>query len=410
MSILSRYILKSHAGPFVFGFVIITFILVMEFLFTIINLIIGKGLGVWLVTEIFVLNLAWIVALSIPMAVLVATLMAFGRLSADNEITALKAGGVSLYRMIAPVMMVSVVLTAGLILFNDVVLPEANYRARGLMADVHRARPTLTFKEGIFMEEFPGYSILIDRINPRSNEVSRITIYEMPASGPPRVLTAERGELNVAPDGSRITITLFNGELHRIDPETPGRYFKEIFGRQRVIIRGSPRGVVRSGQSARGDREMTIEMMRARIDQLNREIEASRSRLAQLAQDGGADAESRVSREHQERQLIKIKTQQINGYLVEIYKKYAIPVACMVFVLVGAPLGLIIRRSGLAISVGVSLGFFLLYWACLIGGEELANRSLVSPFWAMWSANVMIGAAGVLLMIRIGRERPLWRW
>ena len=153
---LYRYVFKAHVGPFLFSFVIITFILVMDIIFQIADLIIGKNLDLFIVLEVFFLNLAWIVAVSIPMSVLVASLMAFGRLSADNEVTALKAGGVSFFQMVSPVLAAGILLGSGHLFFMDVILPEANYRARSLMNDIHRARPTLLFTAGHIHEGHSG--------------------------------------------------------------------------------------------------------------------------------------------------------------------------------------------------------------------------------------------------------------
>ena len=91
---------------------------------------------------------------------------------------------------------------------------------------------------------------------------------------------------------------------------------------------------------------------------------------------------------------------QMDMYLVEIYKKYSIPFACVIFVLIGAPLGMITRKGGFGVAAGMSLGFFLLYWACLIGGEKLADRELLSPFLSMWAANIVLGSAGIYLVFR----------
>ena len=408
MSLVSRYILKAHIGPFLFGFSIFTFILMMQLIFEIVNRIVGKGLGFVLILEILLFNLAWIVAMAIPAAVLVAALMGFGRLSADNEVTALKAGGVSFYRMIALPLLFGCLLAVGDAVFMDRVLPEANYRVRTLMNDVYRARPTLSFREGIFMDDLPGYSILIDRINPRSNEVSSITVYETNPMKPPRVLTASRGTLTVAEDGSEVTLTLFNGELHYHDDENPGRYVREVFEKQRVAIKGEAGGVQRTAGGARGDRELTIQMMNDRVTQWRRDLDASQFRLASaMVAPELSDAE-REAAEKRERPIILSRQRQINSFLVEIYKKYAIPFACITFVLIGAPLGIRIRRSGIGISVGMSLGFFLLYWACLIGGEEMADRNLVSPWLSMWAANILIGVPGIILVVLTAKER-FWR-
>ncbi len=401
-----RYILKAHFGPFLFSFVIITFILVMDIIFQIANLIIGKNLDLFIVLEVFFLNLAWIVAVSIPMSVLVATLMAFGRLSADNEITALKAGGVSFYQMISPALATGIMLGVCHFYFMDIILPEANYRARSLMNDIHRARPTLLFTEGIFMKDIPGYSILIDRVNPRNNEIYSITIYETGNRRYPRLLTAKSGEFHVNESGSRVTLMLHDGELLQHD-EASGRYFKEVFERQRFSIRSEPSGVQRSEAGSRSDRELNIAMMRQKIDDWQKEIDEARANLEAGTDHAAAKADSVEAHRVEAERTISLIQRQKNSYVVEIHKKYAISAACLVFVLIGAPLGMRIRRGSIGVSVGVSLGFFLLYWACLLGGEELADRDLFDPIWAMWAANIVIGIPGFILVWATGKDR-IW--
>ncbi len=401
---LYRYVLKAHFGPFLFSFLIITFILVMDIIFQIANLIIGKNLDLFIVLEVFILNLAWIVAVSIPMSVLVATLMAFGRLAADNEITAFKAGGVSFYQMISPVILSGIVLGVCHLYFMDVILPEANYRARSLMNDIHRARPTLLFTEGIFMKDIPGYSILIDRVNPRNNEIYSITIYETGNTRYPRLLTAKSGEFHVNETGSRVTLMLYDGELLQHD-ESSGRYFKEVFERQRFSIRSEPSGVRRSEAGTRSDRELNIAMMRQKIAGWQGEIDEAAADLDAGQDHSAAMSDSTNDAESDAERTISIRQQQKNSYLVEIHKKYAISAACLVFVLIGGPLGMRIRRGSIGVSVGVSLSFFLLYWACLLGGEELADRDLIDPVWAMWAANIVIGVPGAVLVWATGKER-----
>ena len=401
---LYRYVFKAHVGPFLFSFVIITFILVMDIIFQIADLIIGKNLDLFIVLEVFFLNLAWIVAVSIPMSVLVASLMAFGRLSADNEVTALKAGGVSFFQMVSPVLAAGILLGSGHLFFMDVILPEANYRARSLMNDIHRARPTLLFTAGIFMKDIPGYSILIDRVNPRNNEISGITIYETGNMRYPRLMTAESGEFHVNETGSRLDLMLYDGELLQQD-ESSGRYFKEIFERQRFTIRTEPAGVQRSEAGIRSDRELNIEMMRARIDEWQREIDDASAIMAPGPVSPVANADSLEAARTRAERTVSLRQRQKNSYIVEIHKKYAISAACLVFVLIGAPLGVRIRRGSLGVSVGVSLCFFLLYWACLLGGEELADRDLIDPVWAMWAANIVIGVPGAILVWVTARDR-----
>ncbi|MDD9949371.1 MAG: LptF/LptG family permease, partial [candidate division Zixibacteria bacterium] len=378
---LYRYVFKAHVGPFLFSFVITTFILVMDIIFQIADLIIGKNLDLFIVLEVFFLNLAWIVAVSIPMSVLVASLMAFGRLSADNEVTALKAGGVSFFQMVSPVLVAGILLGSGHLFFMDVILPEANYRARSLMNDIHRARPTLLFTQNIFMKDIPGYSILIDRVNPRNNEIHSITIYETGNLRYPRLMTAKSGEFHVNETGSRLDLMLYDGELLQQD-ESSGRYLKEIFERQRFTIRTEPAGVQRSEAGIRGDRELNIEMMRARIDEWQQEIDVASAKMVPGPVYPDAKADSLEAERTRAERTVSLRQRQKNSYIVEIHKKYAISAACFVFVLIGAPLGVRIRRGSIGVSVGVSLCFFLLYWACLLGGEELADRDMIDPVWA----------------------------
>ncbi|HEX7401649.1 MAG TPA: LptF/LptG family permease, partial [candidate division Zixibacteria bacterium] len=161
MKILYRYIFREHVAPFFFGLAVIMFVLVMDFILEVLNLIIGKGLNAFVILQVFVLNLAWMLALAVPMAVLISTLMAFGRLSQDNEITALRSSGISIYRLILPPLDASLLLAAGMAIFNDRVLPELNHQARLLMTDIHQKRPTWNLKQNVFIDEIPGYHILI---------------------------------------------------------------------------------------------------------------------------------------------------------------------------------------------------------------------------------------------------------
>src|SRR3954464_5167211 len=140
--ILARYILKEHIAPFFYALFVITFLFLIDFLIRILSSILSKGLGWRVVVEIIILNMAWMLALSIPMAVLVATLMAFGRFSSDNEVTAMKALGISPFKAMAPVMAVALALGIGLVYFNNNVLPDANFRAAALRNDIGRKKPT----------------------------------------------------------------------------------------------------------------------------------------------------------------------------------------------------------------------------------------------------------------------------
>ncbi len=434
MKILQSYILKEHLGPFLFGLAIITFVLVMEFIIEILNLIITRGLSAFTVLEVFGLNLAWMLALSIPMAVLVASLMAFGRLSADNEVLALKANGVSLYKIVLPVILTSILLTIGMIFFNNLVLPEANHQARLLMTDIQQKRPTLNIKEGVFMTDIPGYYILIKKVDPKSSNISGITIYEQKGRYFPRTILAEKGKIEFSADRNTLILTLYKGEVHEMDEAQLGQYRRLTFDKQILFFSDIGSQLVRSSSEFRTDREMSTSMMKKEVSRIRPEIKSDTRKLRELTKtaiNGVLEPASSSSSNLSSQQVVinSFKKQQeilreiqsvhynlkdaqkrINSLWVEIHKKYSIPVACVVFVLLGAPLGIMAKRGGMVVALSLSLGFFILYWAFLIAGEELADRQIISAFWAMWSANFLIGGAGLFLFIKTYKEAKFISW
>ena len=436
MKILFRYIIREHIAPFFFALAVITFVLILDFILEVVNLVIGKGINVFIILQIFVLNLAWILALSVPMAVLVSTLMAFGRLSEDNEITALKASGVSTYKIIFPPLSFSILIALFLIWFNNNVLPDANHNARILMSSIHQKRPTLNLRENVFLDDIPGYQLLVKKVDPRSSKVKGVTIYDQKDRLYPRTIIAEQGEIEFTPDGNTLILKLFNGEMHEVDEADPNHYRRVSFDRQTIYIPDVGSQLVKASSEYRTDREMSAKMMREEVKKIEKNILLSQKNISQLVEGtlsrilsnrpsgtsrSSANEKSIISDLTQKnkailykimthKENIKEQKRQRNSYLVEIHKKYSIPFACLVFILMGAPLGIMAKKGGIAVGAGLSVGFFILYWAFLIGGEELADRSYIPAFWAMWSANIFIGIAGIYILIRTAKEASFFSW
>ncbi len=436
MKILYRYVFREHVGPFFFGLSVIMFILVMDFILEVLNMIIGKGLNAFIILQVFVLNLAWMLALAVPMAVLVATLMAFGRLSQDNEITALKASGVSIYRLVLPALVASVVMAVGMAFFNDRVLPELNHHARLLMTDIHQKRPTWNLKENVFIDDIPGYNILIKKIDPHSSDVRGVTIYDLKKRRLPRTIIAEKGRVEFTPDGNTLIFRLFNGEIHEIDEKEPQRYRRITFDKQTIYIHDIGSRLIRSQSDYRTDREKTAAQMMEDVRKSEAEVAGATQKIRQVATlawekvtknepsedtlSGETIVLDRLIKENRialneilsAKQDVKNKRRFINSLMVEVHKKFALAAACIAFVLLGAPLGVMAKKGGMAVGLGLSLGFFVLYWAFLIGGEELADRQLIPAFWAMWSANILIGGAGLYILVKSAKEAKFisWEW
>lgn len=435
MSIISKYILKEHLGPFLFGLGTITFIFMLNIVFRDIGRLFGKGLPALVIIEFFIFNLAWVVALAVPMAVLISTLMAFGRLSGDNEIAMLKASGVNLYRLITPLLVIATLLALLMAKFNDSVLPHFNFKVRQLYSDISRKKPTIALEPHVFYEDIANYSILIHDLDEKTNRMENVIINDNSDKKFKRTIIAEYGDLNFSEEQEMMILTLFNGELHEVEKDNFQGYRRLQFKRQVFSIPVPNMTLKRSENQHRGDREKTAAMM---WEDINRQKEVILQREVQIKQitepflaelypqfykqdstvqnpvqyfsNSSLRPKYMVQRLESEIKILKQYQKAISRLRVEIEKKYSIPVACIVFVLVGAPLGVMARQGGIGVGGGMSLTFFLVYWTFLIGGEQLADRGLVNPIIAMWIPNVLVGAAGVYLVIHTVKEATFIPW
>jgi lipopolysaccharide export system permease protein len=218
------------------------------------------------------------------------------------------------------------------------------------------------------------------------------------------VITAETGTIELWRGGAVIRLTLYDGEMIQLDANDRSRDLQTRFETQTIIMTDRRRDANRDSWTSSGhrnDRELSAGDMYERVEMYRRQIAESASRVEGFAADTSMTLRDIERRSDAEARLQENYAAYISRYMVEIHKKYSIPIACIVFVLVGTPLGMMARGAGRTAAVGVSLVLFLLYWASLIGGEQLADREVVSPFIAMWGANIVVGICGVLLLAAV---------
>jgi lipopolysaccharide export system permease protein len=283
--ILQRYILREHLGPFFFGFSVITLIFLLNLLFRELSRILSKGLAWHVVLEFFALNMAWIIALAVPMAVLIATLMAFGRLAADNEITAIKASGISLYHAITPVLLAAAVVATGMIWFNNEVLPDFNHRARLLAGDIARKQPGVAIEPGVWYDRIPNYGLLIQHLEDsvKTNgtvwrERTGVTIAHNMLiedhSDPDRIrmISARRGYIEIDPRLGALVMQLFNGEMQELDIRQPEEVRRITFPKHVLSVGVDEMFLRRSESEYRGDREKSAPQMRLEVKATQRQI------------------------------------------------------------------------------------------------------------------------------------------
>lgn len=455
MFIIPRYISRMLIGPFFFSLFTITFIFLTNFLIQNLYRVLGKGLSLWQILEYIGLNIPWIIALAGPMSLLVAVLMVFGKLSQDNEYTALKACGYSLYKILAYVMIAGTIAFYLNFLFKDRVLPESNYRLSMLISDIRNKKPAISFEEGIFSDSengIPGYRILFRKIAKNSPDVEGVMIFDYTERDNYKIIMAESGTFTLDYQNDKMILDLYNGEVHETLNETYIDYKRNTFKKLRKIIEVPNLSLKRTSEGRRHDRTMTIKMMWDYINSVRNDMKMEKKSALNMLEKDFRDSYKIVSflkrikekqneipeeklkalsdkQEKSQIDIIKnalvsarvnnrnkanvIRTKLsinesylkiIDTYKVEIYKTYSIPAACFVFVLIGIPLGLMAKSGKIGVSGGISLIFFLIYWTFLIGGEELADRRIVSPFLAMWSANILIGIFGVILTYKTAKE------
>ena len=480
MKKLHRMILRSLPGPFLAAFGTLLFLLLMQFLINYLPELVGRGLPAGVVTELITYSLAYMVVLAAPMAVLVATLLVFGRIAESQAYAVAKSAGISLWGLAWPVVLAGLLMAGGMSYFNNVVLPEANFRMKGLWQDIRDKRPGFELEPGVFYDGIDGYAIRVADAPAASNELAEVLIFDDSEAGQRATITATRGELASLPGGQTLQITLHDGEIHRLgsvrDPAgRQERYERITFDRHRLRLDLSDLTFERrdAESTSRSDRTMRTSQMVQIVDSLDA---ASRSRIASLqerllalgkspgeavpfvppqpgtTQQAGEAAPPLLRRAEPDtardeldtvavdtaahpllaglddgeralvrdlaaqrmrsvrselsatRNALRWERQRADRYRVEIYKKYSMAVACVVFVFIGIPLGLFVRRGGLGIAGTLAVGIFLFYWVTLVQGEKLADRGLLDPWVGMWAANVLIGGLGLYLLVREARD------
>jgi lipopolysaccharide export system permease protein len=453
--ILSRYILRQHVPPLGYAVAALTCAMVVNQVAKQFGNLVGKGLPWGIIAEVFALSIPFIVAMTLPMAVLVAVLYTFSHLAADNEVTAMKASGISIGQLLVPVLGGATLVTLIAFAWNDQLLPRSNHALRTLLVDIQRKKPTFQLKEQVINEVVAGQFFLrAARIDPAANTLSDVTIYDLEDPDRRRIILADSGRMAYTPGGTDLYLTLRDGEVHEVKRTDPEHFNRTFYTVNRIKVAGVTNKFEQTqNDEYRGDREMTICAMeqvvaQARVDQkrvrhesisaiaaelrrtmklaplpfvpidstlprlslycrvltaLERLVAPTMASAAQVPQSRPrATSPPYVSQPSPNYiaydQRMHSARQRAAVYQVEIQKKLAISVACIVFALLGMPLAIRFPRGGVGLVIGTSLAVFSIYYVGLIGGEELGDRLFVPPFFAMWTPNLICLLAALPLL------------
>ena len=427
MRIFTRYLLRVHLGPFLFSLFAMTSLLFVNVVARRFPELAGKGLPIPVILEVFALSLPHIIALTLPMAVLVAVLYAFSSLAAENEITALKASGVNLLSLLVPLLGAASVLAAFMVYFNDRILPETNHQLKVLLMDINRKSPTLQLKEQVINEIqtrdlTTRYFLQAAAIDPMTNKLRSVVIYDLSVSGRDRTVYADSGRMAFNREQTDLFLTLYDGSVEEVKEYEPQNFQRVYFTEQQMLVAGIGNVLERTTDDAyRSDREMSLGMLSANVDSARKELRDIRrdarkhglGALDELRTASPQAAQDRVRQSTAEMRMLAARAESAQGRIrelqVEWHKKFAIPAACLVFVLIGAPIAIRFPRGGPGMVIGISLMIFGVYYMSLIGGESLGDKGKVEPFWGPWAPNLLFFALSLGGLVRIGRETATTR-
>lgn len=464
MKRLHRYVLRAFIGPWIITFLLCLFILLMQFLWRYIDDLVGKGLDFSIILELMFYASFSLVPLALPLAGLLASIMAMGKLGETNELFAMKSGGLSLYRIMTPLVVFNIVISFAAFFFSNNLMPYTNLKMRSLLFGIQQQRPEVIIQNGIFVEPADDICIKVDN-KTRNNDLNGILIYDHRNSSTPNNVTmAATGNILVTEDNSMMILELHDGTRHEDVKGNKYQHQSSKFERQVTYLELDATGIDKNNEEFfKGGYEMldneqlayTMDSLNGALSNREQEIcgnfkrfqifkgitdvyggngNLSWSRAIPLRlsnDDESAIKKIRVdtllnmmdSRQKQQvyefainysrsaNTYINIVTDEIAGtrrwiarHEIEWYRKYALSVACLLFCLIGIPLGSIIRKGGFGLSMVVSVLIFLLYYIVSTTFESTVKELVTPAYVGMSISTFLLLPIGIYLVISVAND------
>ncbi len=426
------------------------FVLLMQFLWRYIEDFVGKGLEWSDILEFMLYVSATLVPMALPLAILLASIMSFGNMGENYELIAMKAAGISLPRIMRPLIILILLIGLGAFYFSNNVMPVASLKASALLYDIKNQNPELILKEGVFTSDLPDFGIKVDRINKKTGMIYNLMIYDhRDKDGNTQVIVADSGTMKTNKNQLVMDLTLHSGHMYeevKTKRKNRDRYpFQKVkFDLYKTSIDLPSQELKRTDEERfkNSYRMLNLKQLAAQTDTLEHELHADSERLAvrlssqyfkkerkssqkdpsilALAQAKTWDADSlflqadlneklksiehaltysRDSKKLIEREIATQSGQKkwIQKHINEWHRKFTLSFACVIFFFIGAPLGAIIRKGGLGMPVIVSVVFFIIYYIISMTGERAARELVISSFAGMWISSIVILPLGIIL-------------
>lgn len=364
--IVTVYLFKEILTPFILTTVALAFILLMDKILRLTELVVSKGVAVGVVTKLFLYLFPSLLIYIIPVAVLLSVLIAFGRLSSDQEIIALKASGVSLYQLLPPVAMfalVTFILSGAMSLY---LVPMGNTSFKNLLFQITRSKASLGIKERIFNEDFQGLTIYVNKMSIEGQAMEGVMVSDQRDPKEANIIVANRGYLISNPNDLTLTLRLEKGSIHRTS--------KNLQSYQKLDFLSYG---------------------------LNLDLDAVLTDTARKKGFGEMGLDELLE------QAERLTGTRRNKVQVEFHKKFAFPFASLVFALIGMPLGVQVKRAGRLSGFILGVAVLLIYYVLLSAGEQLAISGFLPAYLSVWMANILLAGLGIYLLICTAHEREL---
>lgn len=367
-NIVHRYIFREILVPFAFGLSVFTFVLLIARLLKLIELVVNRGVPAGSILRLFAYIMPAFLEVTVPMAMLLGILVAFGRLSADSEIVALRSSGLSLYQLVLPVAIVVLLSTALTAALSVYARPWGNRSLKSALFDIARTRATAGIRPQVFNEDFPGLVIYTEAVDAANDRLSHVLISDEREGQQRNRIFAREATMLSDPHAQTVTLRLRDGFIHTIDGQGDAEYQTDF---QTYDVSLDLRQTVVGAKRQQDPKESTLE-----------ELTAAIAAKRQAGTPFGPE-------------------------LVEYHRKFSIPFACVVFGLVAVPLGVQPARGARSHGFAVSLVMIFAYYVLLSGGQAMAEQELVPAVAGLWLPNVVFVLLGVRLFARAAREQAV---
>ena len=456
MKKLDKLILRAFAGPFLLTFAVVEFILLTQYMLKYLDDLVGKDLGFDIIGQLLFFFSVLMVPVALPLAVLLSSLMTFGTLGEHHELTAIKTSGISLTRILRPVMLTSLLLAGFAFWFNNAIVPRANLKAYSLLWDLRQQKLALDIRPGVFYNGIPGYTIKVnDKLGEDGDILMGVMIYDhTQGSGTMRVILADSGRMFTRFGGEYLSLELFRGQSYVEQPDASSRagasFVRQAFSRNMITFPLASFDLSRTKEELFSDNKMmkNVGQLEHFIDSLqnrlrteqrlvprmvspyytylrfdttgraaNRRVEQLQVPATKLPVVSVSTIEQATNRARNVRafagstgERLANLAKESSNYRIEVYRKYVQSFAILLMFLIGAPLGAIIKKGGLGVPILVSILFFIIYYIFSIIGEKYGREGVMSVGFGMWMSTMILLPFGIFFLYQARNDAGLWEW